>query len=679
MLTVDSRGFSLTTRIFGSTAAVVAAVLGVTLFFTSRQAARTADATVNRALAQASSQIASQLDARRRELQGQSETFAKDPELRAMVQNNVRPGDLLDRVIEAKQRIGADWAQATDAGGVLLAKSDDPGAQPVDLSGSALIVGALSGVAAHGYGREPAPRGLFQATAVPVTVPTGDNREHVVGTLMVVRTIDESFAQSVKSASADSIDVAFFALESAGPRLVANTIGSGEIIRDAIAGIPWPAEWDSAGAPPPMRTTVRILGEQYVALGVPLRAASGSLVGGMLVLKDRDREFAAFRQLTRVIIAWGTVGLALAGLLAFGIARQITRPVRSLVAATRRAADGDYTADIAVTAEGEIGALADAFRAMLADLRSKQALVDYLGHGSNDARTVMLASGASSTMARQAMEGGVAPGMTFANRYEVKELLGAGGMGLVFRAMDAELGEVIALKTLKKEMLDQDPNALERFKSEIRLARRISHRNVVRTHDIGEYSGAYYITMEYVEGRSLKELIRARGRLPVAVTLTVGKQLCRALEVAHAAGVIHRDVKPQNMVVQSDGVLKVMDFGIARMATGQGGMTRAGMIVGTPEYMSPEQLMGDELDGRADIYAVGCVLYECLVGNTPITADTPITIIAKVMEEMPRAPHAVHDDIPVALSDLVMACLAKRAADRPASALEVHDRLEALG
>ncbi len=678
MLPVASRGFSLTTRIFGSTAAVVAAVLGVTLFFTSRQAARTADATVNRALAQASSQIASQLDARRRELQGQSETFAKDPDFRALVQSNARPGDLLDQVIEAQERIDADWAQATDAGGVLLAKSDDPGAQPMDLSESALIAGALGGVASHGYGREPAPRGLFQATVVPVTVPAGD-RERLVGTLMVVRGIDEGFAQSVKNASSDSIDVAFFALDSAGPRLVANTIGAGDEVRRAIASIDWPLAPDSVGAPPPMRTTVRILGEQYVALGVPLRAASGSLVGGMLVLKDRDREFAAFRQLTRVIIAWGTVGLALAGLLAFGIARQITRPVRSLVAATRRAADGDYTADIAVTAEGEIGALADAFRAMLADLRSKQALVDFLGHGSNDARTVMLASGASSTMARQAMEGGVAPGMTFANRYEVKELLGAGGMGLVFRAMDTELGEVIALKTLKKEMLDQDPNALERFKSEIRLARRISHRNVVRTHDLGEHSGAYFITMEYVEGRSLKELIRERGRLPVPVTLTVGKQLCRALEVAHAAGVIHRDIKPQNMVVQPDGVLKVMDFGIARLATGHGSMTHAGMIVGTPEYMSPEQLMGDELDGRADIYAVGCVLYECLVGNTPITADTPITIIARVMEETPPAPHTVWADIPVALSDLVMACLAKKAADRPASALEVHDRLEALG
>src|SRR3989337_2513457 len=139
-------------------------------------------------------------------------------------------------------------------------------------------------------------------------------------------------------------------------------------------------------------------------------------------------------------------------------------------------------------------------------------------------------------------------------------------MGMVFKAVDAELGEVIAIKALKQELLGEDPTALERFKSEIRLARRISHRNVVRTHDLGEFSGVYFITMEYVEGTSLKQLIRERGRLPLAVTLTVGKQLCRALEVAHEQGVIHRDIKPQNMVVEADGVLKVMDFGIARLA-----------------------------------------------------------------------------------------------------------------
>src|SRR5437762_4848400 len=161
-------------------------------------------------------------------------------------------------------------------------------------------------------------------------------------------------------------------------------------------------------------------------------------------------------------------------------------------------------------------------------------------------------------------------------------------------------------------MLADDADALERFKSEIRLARRISHRNVVRTHDLGEASGLYYITMEYVEGKSLKDLIRERGRLPAAVTLPIAKQLCRALEVAHEEGVIHRDIKPQNMVVGPDGVLKVMDFGIARLATRapETGHTQAGMVVGTPEYMAPEQLLGEELDGRADLYSAGAVIQE---------------------------------------------------------------------
>lgn len=675
-----SRGLSLTTRIFSSTAAVVAAVLGVTLFFTSRQAGRTADTTVSHALAQASGQIATQLDARRRALQGQTEIFAKDPKFRALVQSGTTPGDLLDRVVEAHQRIGADWVQATDAGGVLLAKSDDPGADQADLSASALISGALGGNPVDGYGKEPAPKGLFQATAVPVTVEAGE-RLIVVGTLMAVRAIDTSFAQSVKAASPDSIDIAFFALDSAGPRVVASTMGTGADIRDAIAGITWPATGGPANnpTPEPVRTMAQIGGVQYVTLGVPLRAASGSLVGGMVVFRDRDREFAAFRRLEQTIIAWGVLGLAFAGLLAFGIARQITRPVLALVSATKRAADGDYSADITVTAGGEIGTLADAFRAMLGDLRSKQALVDFLSASTAEARTVQIDAASRPTKSRKAQDDGIVPGATFANRYEVKEMLGAGGMGMVFKAVDTELGEVIAIKTLKTEMLGNDPNALERFRSEIRLARRISHRNVVRTHDIGEHGGAYFITMEYVEGRSLKELIHARGRLPVPVTLSVAKQLCRALEVAHEAGVIHRDVKPQNMVVQADGVLKVMDFGIARLATRPSGMTQLGTVVGTPEYMAPEQLMGDEIDARADIYAVGCVVYECLTGRTPITADTPITLIAKVLEDTPHAPRTVNDEVPSALSDLVMACLSKNAADRPQTALELHDRLAAIG
>src|SRR5881397_1117700 len=167
--------------------------------------------------------------------------------------------------------------------------------------------------------------------------------------------------------------------------------------------------------------------------------------------------------------------------------------------------------------------------------------------------------------------------------------------------------------------------------------------------------------MEYVEGTSLKQLISTRGPLPVSVTLTIGKQLCRALEVAHEEGVIHRDIKPQNMVVQADGVLKVMDFGIARLASRpkEAGHTEAGMVVGTPEYMSPEQLLGDELDARADLYATGVVLYECLTGDVPITADTPITLIAKVLEDEPIPPAKLQPDVPQALSELVMWVLGK--------------------
>jgi serine/threonine protein kinase len=166
----------------------------------------------------------------------------------------------------------------------------------------------------------------------------------------------------------------------------------------------------------------------------------------------------------------------------------------------------------------------------------------------------------------------------------------------------------------------------------------------------------------------------------VSIALPIAKQLCRALEVAHEEGVIHRDIKPQNMVVQPDGVLKVMDFGIARLAERKpdAGHTQAGMIVGTPEYMAPEQLFGEEIDARADLYAAGVVIYECLTGRLPHEADTPMTLIAKVLEETPRAPRELQADVPPALSDIVMRTLSRDRDKRPSSAVELHDWLEHL-
>ncbi|OGU01665.1 MAG: hypothetical protein A2085_06760 [Gemmatimonadetes bacterium GWC2_71_10] len=251
-------------------------------------------------------------------------------------------------------------------------------------------------------------------------------------------------------------------------------------------------------------------------------------------------------------------------------------------------------------------------------------------------------------------------------------------MGVVYRAVDKELGEPVAIKTLKNDAMASDPVLLQRFKDEIRLARKITHRNVVRTHDIGEVEGMYYITMEFAEGQSLKHLITSRGSLPVPVVLTVGKQLCRALEAAHEQGVIHRDIKPQNLIVEPSGTLKVMDFGIARLATRTDGVTQAGMAIGTPEYMAPEQLLGDDVDFRADLYAAGCVLFECLTGRPPFVADSPITLVAKQLEEAPPSPASLNAEVPEPLAQLVLRALSKDRNQRPASAGALFDELDAI-
>ncbi|HXD22120.1 MAG TPA: protein kinase, partial [Gemmatimonadaceae bacterium] len=651
---------SLTTKIFLGTAFVVAAVLGAMLGVTAQSAHNTAEVTVQKALADAREQINAQLDERRSALAGQAEVFAQPSPFRALVEAK-KLADVLIQSQEAATQIGANWVQITDGDGIRLAKSNEAGADTVDLSSSSLISGALAGDVKVGYGVDANTNTLFQAVAVPIL---GTSQSHVIGVLMAVRSLDSTFAASLKAAGSSGVDVALFALDTLDhAQLVASTIGRSPDLVKVIRGLKKvqadSTHADSLSREVTMQLDITVGGTNYVALGEPLRSASGTQQGGFLVLRNKDAEFAAFYRLRNIILGGGALGLVIAGLLSFGIARQITRPVMQLVDATKRAADGDYSADISVKASGEIGILANAFRAMLADLRNKQELVALLGGGaSGDAQTVRMTA-ATGTVANAAQQVGIAPGQRFALRYEVKEVLGVGGMGMVFKAIDSELGEVIAIKTLKQELLNEDASALERFKSEIRLARRISHRNVVRTHDLGESAGVYFITMEYVEGTTLKELIRRRGRLPVTATLTVAKQLCRALEVAHEQGVIHRDIKPQNMVVEPDGVLKVMDFGIARLAKRQSGMTEQGMVVGTPEYMAPEQLMGQEIDARADIYAAGCVIYECLTGSTPITAENQFALVAKLLEEIPAEPILVNSDVPQALSDLVMRTLSK--------------------
>ncbi|NIM90241.1 MAG: protein kinase [Candidatus Aminicenantes bacterium] len=246
---------------------------------------------------------------------------------------------------------------------------------------------------------------------------------------------------------------------------------------------------------------------------------------------------------------------------------------------------------------------------------------------------------------------------TFANRYDVIEELGRGGMGAVYRVFDKQIQEEVALKLLKPEIA-ADKKTIERFRNEIKFARKIAHRNVCRMYDLSEEEGTQYITMEYVPGEDLKSTIKRVGPLGAGKAIFIAKQVCEGLTEAHHLGVVHRDLKPSNIMIDKEGNTHIMDFGIARSVETKG-ITGEGVMIGTPEYMSPEQAEAKETDHRSDIYSVGVILYEMVTGKVPFEGDTALSIAMKHKSEEPRAPRELNAQILESLNTLILRCMEK--------------------
>ena len=267
-------------------------------------------------------------------------------------------------------------------------------------------------------------------------------------------------------------------------------------------------------------------------------------------------------------------------------------------------------------------------------------------------------------------------GTTFAGRYEIIEELGKGGMGAVYRVEDKKIGQEVALKLIKPEIAS-DKKTITRFSNELKTARMISHRNVCRMFELMEAEGTHFITMEYVPGEDLKSLIRRVRRLDVGTAISISKQICEGLVEAHRLGVIHRDLKPSNIMIDKEGSARIMDFGIARSLKAEG-ITGEGVIIGTPEYMSPEQVEAKEVDQRSDIYSLGVILYEMVTGQLPFEGDTPLSIALKHKSEEPKDPRELNPQIPEDLSLLILRCLEKDRENRYQSASDVHSDLEKI-
>ncbi|MEJ2217838.1 MAG: protein kinase [Gemmatimonadota bacterium] len=268
------------------------------------------------------------------------------------------------------------------------------------------------------------------------------------------------------------------------------------------------------------------------------------------------------------------------------------------------------------------------------------------------------------------------PGATFAGRYTVLSVLGQGGMGEVYHVLDKEIGEEIALKLLRPH-ISADPQLIDRFRNELRFARRISHPNVCRVFHLGDHEGVYYITMELVAGEDLKTRIARSGPLEPRETLSVARQVCEGLAAAHHSEVIHRDLKPQNIMIGPQGHAQVMDFGIARHL-GAPGFTRTGVMLGTPEYSAPEQIDGEGVDVRSDIYAMGAILFEMTTGRPPFQGATALSVAVQHQISEPPDPRSLDDGIPDGLAVLILRCLSKEKDRRPQTAEELLDALGGL-
>jgi eukaryotic-like serine/threonine-protein kinase len=260
------------------------------------------------------------------------------------------------------------------------------------------------------------------------------------------------------------------------------------------------------------------------------------------------------------------------------------------------------------------------------------------------------------------------------DRYEVGRLLGTGGMAEVFEGRDRLLARRVAIKVLQAQFV-RDPSFLTRFKREAQAAASLSHPNIVGVYDTGSEDGTHFIVMEYVDGRTVKDVIRAEGPLYPERAAEICADVCNALAAAHARGLIHRDIKPGNVMLTPEGKVKVMDFGIARATTSET-ITQTAAVVGTAQYISPEQAQGQTVDYRSDIYSTGCCLYEMLTGTVPFTGATPVAIAYRHVREDPTPPRMLNRDVPAPLEAICLKAMAKLPDNRYQTAVEFHADLD---
>jgi len=670
------RSWRLGTRLFAGNALFLLLTLSLVVAFASWDANRRAERRIREVMAPVPKILHVYVDAQSRALVDNVRGLADSVGTKALLSlagTDAAAATFHDSAVDLARRLGPGAVFLFDAQGALLARSDREAGEEAGRDFS-----AVSWVAGPLYTGQPASAFILEITrrrslaliaAAPVFSGQGDEAR-VTGVIAITAPLGEAQARDIGGlVSGEAVLVANVARRgkpldlgvlAASPQLRRATpdVLLDEPTREAV----FARGKDVAGF------DFTAGGEHFSGAAVALTTGGGEPIAALLAARPKSPELAAFRALRGSVLAVGLLALAFSLPLSFAFARRTSRPIEQLAAGAEALRQGHLDVELPTARDAEVKTLARAFGALVIELEEKRALERLLAQTRrSDTAEIVVgeASGADPDF--------IIPGQLLAHRYHIKAVLGGGGMGRVFRAHDLDLDEEVAIKVLSASVFAKRESTLQLLRKEIKVARAITHPNVVRVHDLGESGGLRFLTMEFVSGTTLRRLVDQRGHLELMPGLQVAKQLCRGLAAVHAGGMVHGDVKPENVMVLPNGIVKLMDFGLARRAGLESG--QGGTVAGTPDYMSPEHARGAELDERSDLYAVGVLMFELFTGRTPFEAAEYSDLLRLHLYAPPPDPRTLRPELPPTLAEVILFCLQKNRLERPGSAAELEQAL----
>ncbi|MDR3682272.1 MAG: protein kinase [Geothrix sp.] len=696
--------------------AAILALLSIILWVAYSEAERGARASARASLSAGGYVLERAFEQQGRSLDAGLEVFTQYSGNVALVEQALESGastSLTDALVDNLPRLGAETALVVGPDGALLASTPkgarpafpDAGILQMALAPEEARAAGLPGPYYRGFirvdwGDRP---GVYHAVARPLHSPGG----RPLGAMLVGVRVDDQAATDLRRlaiAGPQRGDPAPHLALLSQFQALGTTLPEVEALNRLLAReTPFLAvRAQVLDGQPSSVLPFRVGGRNYLGMISPLRGVNAlDLEMADLLLMPVDPLLAPFRNLQKAILVVGIAGLFAALGLSLRSARKVTAPLKALAAAADALAEGETPEALTIApTRDEVGVLTRTFKTMVAELRAKDdllALLEATRRDPGDPRPLpaprrptsgeagagLALDEATRRLRTPAARGEVEPlpsglqeGEIFAARYRVEAVLGQGGMGVVLKVRDLQLDEDVALKVVRAG-LASNPAYLDLLKQEIRLARKITHRYVLRTHDFGEWDGVPYVTMEYLKGTTLRSLLEARGRLPLPLVLRVARQVAEGLEAAHAVGVVHRDIKPANVLFDVRGDVRIMDFGlaapVAAVIAGE-----AGTLIGSPRYMSPEQIRGDRVDARTDLYGLGIMLFELCSGAPPFDSPRINDLLALHLEAPVPSLVEFMPELPVDLGLLVGRLMEKRPGDRPQSAAEVAEILKIL-